>query len=134
MTSTVINHFYACVKPAWFKFGLKLKEEAFIQDVIFAMKKERPGRRGAEAFPKWSLLGLLKYLNSEAFEPLEDATWRIIRSKLLILIFLNTGRRNGEISAITDFYWRGDEVIFKWFPDFLDKLEKDFGKWKSDHP
>ena len=39
-TSTVINHFYACVKPAWFKFGLKLKEDEFIQDIILAMKKE----------------------------------------------------------------------------------------------
>ena len=113
---------------------MKLKADEYIQDVIFAMKEERPGRRGAEAFPKWSLLGLLKYLNSDAFEPLERANWRIIRNKLLVLIFLNTGRRNGEIGAISDFYWRGDEVIFKWFPDFLAKMEKDFGEWKSDPP
>ena len=25
-TSTVINHFYACAKPAWFKFNIQFKE------------------------------------------------------------------------------------------------------------
>ena len=122
-TSTVINYFYACIKPVWFKFGFNLEADKYIQDVISAMKKERPGRRGAEAFSKWSLQGLLKYLNSDAFEPLENASWRIIRCKLLILIFLNTGRRNGEIGTVTDFDRRDDEVIFKWFPDFLAKME-----------
>ena len=59
--STVINHFYACVKPAWFKFNIKLKEDEFLLDILLAMKKERPGCRGAAAFPKWSLERLLKF-------------------------------------------------------------------------
>ena len=42
-TSTVINHFYACAKPAWFKFNIKLKESEFLADIILSMKKERPG-------------------------------------------------------------------------------------------
>ena len=48
--------------------------------------------------------------------------------------FLNTGRRYGEIGAISNYYWRGDEVFFKWFPEFLAKMGKDFGEWKSDPP
>ena len=46
-TSTVIIHFYACAKPAWFKFKIKLKEDEFLLDILLAMKKERPGCRGA---------------------------------------------------------------------------------------
>ena len=52
--------------------------------------KVRPGLIGASVFPKWSLQGLLDYLNSSVFEPLEEASFNIIRSKLLTLICLNT--------------------------------------------
>ena len=68
--STVINHFYACVKPAWFKFGINLKEDEFLLDILLAMKKERPGVRDVAAFPKWPLVGLLNFLNSSVFEQL----------------------------------------------------------------
>ena len=53
--------------------------------------------------------------------------------KIVDSYILSTGRRYGEIGAISDFYWRGDEVIFKCFPEFLAKMEKEFGEWKS-HP
>ena len=82
------------------------------------MKKERLGCRGAVAFPKWSLEKLLRFLNSHVFEPLEQASWLIIRVKLLILVFINTGRRLSEIGAISGFSWKRDEVIFMWFPGF----------------
>ena len=36
-TSTVINHFYACAKPAFFKFNINLKESDFLADIILAM-------------------------------------------------------------------------------------------------
>ena len=67
VTSTVITHFYACVIPAWFKIKIDLKEDVFLADILLAMKKERPGCRGAAAFPKWSLERLLKFLNSSVF-------------------------------------------------------------------
>ena len=125
--STVINHFYACVKPAWFKFGLDLKADVFLSDILLAMKKERPGSRGDAAFPKWSLEKLLKFLNSHVFEPLHRADCLIIHVKLLILVFLNTGRRLSEIGAISGYSWKRDEVIFKWFPGFKAKMEAYFG-------
>ena len=46
---------------------------------------------------------------------------------------MNTGRSNGEIGSISDFYWLGDEVIFQCFPEYSAKMEKKFGEWKS-HP
>ena len=80
-TSTVINHFYACAKPAFFKFNIKLKESDFLADIILAMKKERPGSRGTVIFPKWSLGTLLRFLNSPVFEPLDQKSWQVIRKK-----------------------------------------------------
>ena len=98
------------------------------------MKKERPGQRGVSVFPKWSLQGLLDFLNSSVFEPLEEAPFRMVWSKLLTLICLNTGCRVCEIAAISDFSFRRNEVVFTWFPGFLAKMEKDFESWKSDPP
>ena len=109
-------------------------EDEFLLDILLAMKKERPGCRGAAAFPKWSLERLLKFLNSSVFEPLERASWRVIRNKLLVLVFLNMGRRCNEIGAMSGYSWEKGEVIFKWFPDFKAKMESYFGDWKSDPP
>ena len=79
-------------------------------------------------FPKWSLGTLLRFLNSPVFEPLDQASWRVIRKKLLILVLLNTGRRINEIGAICGFdFTKKVEVIFKWFPDFKAKMETYFG-------
>ena len=86
------------------------------------------------AFPKWSLERLLKFLNSSVFEPLERASWRVIRNKLLVLVFLNTGRRCNEIGSMSWYSWEKGEVIFKWFPDFKAKMESYFGDRKSDPP
>ena len=38
--STVMNHFYACIKPAKFKFNLDLDQDKDIKDVISGNKKE----------------------------------------------------------------------------------------------
>ena len=62
------------------------------------------------------------------------ADWSIIRLKLLILVFLNTGRRLSEIGAISGYYWKRNEVIFNWFPGFTAKMEAYFGDWISDPP
>ena len=118
--STVSNHYYACKKPAKFLFNLDLAADDNIQGILSAAKKVRPGRRGLSAFPKWLLQVLLEYLNSEVFEPLEEASSNIIRTKLFILVLLNTGRRVGEISAIIKDYLRqkGDVVFIFGFQGF----------------
>ena len=133
-TSTVLNHYYACIKPAKFKFNLNLDRDDDIKDVISGMKKERPGKRDSSVFLKLSLQGLFHYHNSDAFEPLENASFRVIQCKLLILVFLNTGRRNCKIAAIAGYYFHQGDVVFYWFPGVLAKMEKGFGKWKSDLP
>ena len=101
-TSTVLNHFYACKKPCKAMFNLNLDDNENITDIISGMRKVRPPRRGGVVFPKWSLQGLLNYLNSAVFEPLEEASFDKVRSKLLTLISLNTGRRVNKVAAIAN--------------------------------
>ena len=62
-TSTVLNHYYACIKPFRSRFNLNLDSDENIKDLISAMKKVRPGQRGVSLFLKWSLQGLLDFLN-----------------------------------------------------------------------
>ena len=59
-------------------FNLDLADDENIQDILSAAKRVRPGRRGNPAFPKWSLQVLLVFLNSEGFEPLGEASSKII--------------------------------------------------------
>ena len=43
--------------------------------------------------PKWDLNVLLKFLDSRAFEPLEDASFKTKSQKSLVLVFLASGCR-----------------------------------------
>ena len=72
-TNTVINHCYAIKKPFKAMFHVSLTGNEVISDLISAMRKVRPPLVGARVFPKWSLQGLLTFLNSATFEPLEVA-------------------------------------------------------------
>ena len=58
----------------------------------------------------------------------------MVRSKLLTLVCLNTGRRVCEIAAIADYSFRQDYVVFSWFPGYFSKMEMDLSSWKSEAP
>ena len=133
-SSTVINHLYAVNKPCKAKFNLDLFAHDSINDLVSGMRRVRPGRRGDSVFPKWSLRGLLRFLNSDVFEPLERASLVLVRSKLLTLVCLATGRRVCEIAAIANVSFSREFAVFHWFPEFLAKMENDFGSWKSEAP
>ena len=42
---------------------------------------------------------------------------------MVFLIYLNTGRRFGEVAAIAYYVFRQDYVVFSWFPGYLAKME-----------
>ena len=54
-----------------------------------------------DLFPKWKLQDLLRYLESDRFEPLDSKPWQICREKAIILMMLATGRRLDDVSALT---------------------------------
>ena len=134
-TSTVLNRFYASIIPAKELFNIDLEKDEDIRHLISAEKKVRPGRRGVSVFPKWPLGPFLDLLNSSVFEPLEEASPRLICLKFMVLVFLNTGRRNSEISALIDsYYYQGDDIVLCWYPGFLAKMENGYGEWQSELP
>ena len=100
------------VKPCKAKFNLNLLSGEYIKDLISGMKKVRPGRRGASVFPKWSLQGLLNFLNSSIFEPLEEVSFHLVCSKLLTLVCLATGHRVCEIAAIVNVSFCRDANLY----------------------
>ena len=55
-------------------------------------------------------------MTTSVFEPLEEASFNLVRSKWLPFVSLNTGRRVGEIAAIANFSSYQDHVVFTWFP------------------
>ena len=55
----------------------------------------------AKQMPSWSLDGVLRYLQSEPFEPLETASDSCLLQKTVFLILLSSGRRIGEISNLS---------------------------------
>ena len=78
----------------------------------------------AKAMPSWSLEGLLKFLNSSRFEPLEMVPYKFLLQKTLFLILLSSGRRIGEItnlfpSSMEDRSLK--RLSLKWLIDFTPK-------------
>ena len=78
----------------------------------------------AKAMPSWSLEGLLKFLNSSRFEPLEMVPYKFLLQKTLFLILLSSGRRIGEITNLTPSSTEDSSLkrlSLKWLIDFTPK-------------
>ena len=64
------------------------------------------------------------YLQSDVFEPLEDASWDLLIQKTLALILLATGRRINEIANLArSSYLKEGRLFLKWLPGFRAKNE-----------
>ena len=55
----------------------------------------------AKALPTWSFDGVLQYLKSEVFEPLEEVNNSHLIAKTLFLILISSGRRISEIANLS---------------------------------
>ena len=71
----MINHFYACKKPFKSKLKLSLDFDENIMDLISAMKKVRPGRRGASVFSSRSSQDVLNSFGFSIFGPPEGTAF-----------------------------------------------------------
>merc|ERR1739842_115599 len=78
----------------------------------------------AKEMPLWSLNGLLTFLDTARFEPLETVHYRFLVQKTLCLILLSSGRRIGEITNLSDKSSRNradSRLHLKWLVDFKPK-------------
>ena len=72
----------------------------------------------------WSLNGLLTFLDTPRFEPLETVHYSFLVQKTLCLLLLSSGRRIGEITNLSDsssFNRADSRLHLKWLTEFKPK-------------
>ena len=74
--------------------------------------------------PGWDLSGVLRFLNSSAFEPLSRAPLRALTQKVLFLLALATVKRVGELQALSSVVtFVGGDACLSYVSQFVAKLE-----------
>ena len=98
---TLRTELYGLRFPLWAKYGLELNTTSIYSPtkMFISALVSWPSSK-IDVFPKWKLKDLLDYLESRVFEPLEEKSFEICRSKALILMMLATGRRLEDIQAL----------------------------------
>ena len=98
---TLRTELYGLRNPLWAKYGLELDTTSIysVTKMYISALVSCPSPE-VDVFPKWKLKDLLDYLESRVFEPLEEKSLEICRSKALILMMLATGRRLEDIQAL----------------------------------
>ncbi|CAL4088050.1 unnamed protein product, partial [Meganyctiphanes norvegica] len=83
----------------------------------------RPPSR-AKPMPRWSLNALLNFLLEPHFEPLESASLFRLTQKTLCLLLLASGRRIGDISALSRSARVGPSgsLFLDWVPGYIPKV------------
>ena len=115
---------YKCAIALPLKYALRLDIMCPTMDTymkgLFAV---RPPLK-AKALPTWSLDGVLKYLKSDVFEPLEEASDSHLIAKTLFLILLSSGRRISEITNLSTASFKDDHLKrlkLEWLENFRPK-------------
>ena len=80
-----------------FRIGHYMPNHRTLHERTFAV---RPPLK-AKALPTWSFDGVLQYLKSDVFEPLEEVNESYLIAKTLFLILISSGRRISEITNLS---------------------------------
>ena len=74
--------------------------------------------------PAWDLSGVLRFLNTSAFEPLSRAPLRALKQKVLLLLALAMAKRVGELQALSSVVtFVGGNACLSYIPQFVAKSE-----------
>jgi hypothetical protein len=79
-------------------FRGSLGKHEFVQDFLAGARRLRPFSR--DKFPTWELPWVLQGLMTEAFEPLESLSLRMLTIKTVFLVAVCSARRIGELQAL----------------------------------
>jgi integrase len=103
--------------------GADIGNNKVIQQQIKAFKLERP--RQLKKVPQWNLAYVLQSMTRPPFEPLREASNKVMTYKTLVLLLLASAKRIGEVHAIdvTRIQWKedGSEVHLYPVPGFMPK-------------
>ena len=114
---------YCSMLSAVFRFHLpSLSSHPVVRDLLrsfcldLAERQLRP--------PAWDLSGVLRFLNTSAFEPLSDAPLRALTQTVLFLLALATAKRVGELQALSSVVtFVGGDACLSYVPQFAAKSE-----------
>ena len=121
MYRTITVYKSALRHPLLFACGLDLvSEEARL--LMRGVFNHRPPQRAAP-MPLWSLNGLLCFLQSDLFEPLQEVPVLRLLQKTLALLLLSSGRRIGDVANMSRHSSPGsDSTSLSWLPGYLPKV------------
>ena len=75
--------------------------------------------------PKWDISVVLEFLKSPRFEPLGSVSFKRCKQKFLFLLLLASGRRIGDMAALTrEFYVIDNRVVLKWVEGYRAKNDR----------
>ena len=135
---TLVNDYYGIVEPLLAAFNVNINlsaRDSLVKHFLDGSLRDSKRKPMFDKFPNWKLQVLLDYLNSNMFEPLEEADFDCLLRKTLMLTLLNTGRRACEISALTPVFSESNgEIQLNWYNNFVAKSERPFDTWLSTPP
>ena len=97
-TNTIKGYRTALSRTLLYSCDEDISNSVVLTDLIKAFERERPMR--AVEFPKWDLRLVLEMLSKEPFEPLSQASLKLLTFKTVMLIALASASRRGEIHAL----------------------------------
>ena len=114
---------YRSVLSAVFRFHLpSLSLDPVIQDLFRSFRLSSAER--VLRPPDWDLSTVLAYLVSPAFEPLSQASFRVLTLKTLFLLALATAKRVGELQALSSIVtFVAVDACLSYIPQFVAKSE-----------
>ena len=114
---------YRSMLSAVFRFHLPdLSAHPILRDLLRSFRVSAPSCPMCP--PPWDLSKVLRFLISDAFEPLRTAPLRALSKKVLFLLALATAKRVGELQALSRIVsFVRDDACLSYVPEFVAKSE-----------
>ena len=114
---------YRSLLSVVFKFHLPaLSSHPVLRDLLRSFRVPAPSYPMRP--PSWDLSKVLRFLTSDAFEPLRDAPLHDLSKKVLFLLVLATAKRVGELQALSRIVsFVGSDACLSYVPEFVAKSE-----------
>ena len=101
LKSSTIAGYRSAVADGLGSSGDSISKSREISRLITSFYRDRP--RTGRAIPSWDISVVLLAMTKELFEPLSQATMKLLTYKTIFLLALTSGKRGSEIHAFLSF-------------------------------
>lgn len=123
-TSTIEGYRTAVASTLLGCTGVDLGKDRDLSRLMANLARESP--RNRPSAPNWDLSLVLLQLTRQPFEPLHEASLKLLTWKTVFLVALASGKRRGELHALTKTFQRGEgweDITLFMDPAFIAKTE-----------